>query len=234
MRLTNDRRPTRSKAASARARAGGGAPRKDIAAKAARKASTSATAGSKALDSTKKPHRYKPGSELFMVVLWWYIATNAGSAVALREIRRYQKSTEMLIRKLPFRRLCRGIALDIKSDARWQAAALEALQEACEAYIVSLFEDTNLCAIQYVLDIMSQAMLTNAAPTGLRSRVETFSLQGVFVGKEIEWFYEASCSGLVAIAGLKGTSSTTLCFGANTGVCILIRPIYITPFQTSP
>ena len=67
--------------------------------------------------------------------------------VALREIRRYQKSTELLIRKLPFQRLVREIAQDFKTDLRFQSAAIGALQEASEAYLVSLFEDTNLCAI---------------------------------------------------------------------------------------
>ncbi|KAF2153666.1 histone-fold-containing protein [Myriangium duriaei CBS 260.36] len=77
----------------------------------------------------KKPHRYKPGT------------------VALREIRRYQKSTEHLIRKLPFQRLVREIASEVKSGCRFQSVALQALQEATETYLVSLFEDTNLCAI---------------------------------------------------------------------------------------
>ncbi|KAI1896699.1 hypothetical protein AGOR_G00097450 [Albula goreensis] len=76
-----------------------------------------------------KPHRYRPGT------------------VALREIRRYQKSTELLIRKLPFQRLVREIAQDFKTDLRFQSAAIGALQEASEAYLVGLFEDTNLCAI---------------------------------------------------------------------------------------
>ena len=77
----------------------------------------------------KKPHRFRPGT------------------VALREIRRYQKSTELLIRKLPFQRLVRSIARDFKIDLRFQSSALAALQEATEAYLVDLFEDTNLCAI---------------------------------------------------------------------------------------
>ena len=77
----------------------------------------------------KRPHRYRPRT------------------VALREIRKYQKTTELLIRKLPFARLCREIAQDIKNDVRFQASALVALQEASEYYLVGLFEDTNLCAI---------------------------------------------------------------------------------------
>ena len=67
--------------------------------------------------------------------------------MALREIRRYQKSTELLIRKLPFQRLVREIAQDIKHELRFQSAALSALQEASEAYLIGLFEDTQLCAV---------------------------------------------------------------------------------------
>ena len=67
--------------------------------------------------------------------------------MALREIRKYQKSTELLIRKLPFQRLVREIAQDFKTDLRFQSCAILALQEASEAYLVGLFEDTNLCAI---------------------------------------------------------------------------------------
>jgi histone H3 len=77
----------------------------------------------------KKPHRYRPGT------------------VALREIRRYQKSTEMLIRKLPFQRLVREIAQQFKTDLRFQSAAILALQEASEAHLVGLFEDGNQCAV---------------------------------------------------------------------------------------
>jgi histone H3 len=77
----------------------------------------------------KKPHRYRPGT------------------VALREIRRYQQSTTLLIRKMPFQRLVREIAQTMRSDLRFQSSALGALQEAAEAYLVGLFEDTNLCAI---------------------------------------------------------------------------------------
>ncbi|PNX67603.1 histone H3-like protein, partial [Trifolium pratense] len=82
-----------------------------------------------ATGGVKKPHRFRPGT------------------VALREIRKYQKSTELLIRKLPFQRLVREIAQDFKTDLRFQSSAVSALQEAAEAYLVGLFEDTNLCAI---------------------------------------------------------------------------------------
>ena len=67
--------------------------------------------------------------------------------MALREIRHYQKSSTLLIRKLPFQRLVREIAQDFKMDLRFQAVAILCLQEAAEAYLVRLFEDTNLCAI---------------------------------------------------------------------------------------
>ena len=77
----------------------------------------------------KKPHHYRPGT------------------VALRQIRRYQKSTELLIRKLPFRHLVREIAQGYMFDVCFQAAAFGALQEASEAYLVGLLEDSNLCAI---------------------------------------------------------------------------------------
>jgi histone H3 len=67
--------------------------------------------------------------------------------VALREIRRYQKSTKLLIHNLPFQRLVREIALDFRSDLRFQSSTVGALQEAVKTYLTSLFEATNLCAI---------------------------------------------------------------------------------------
>ncbi|CAN9393351.1 unnamed protein product [Alternaria alternata] len=103
---------------------GGKAPRKQLARILRQRRKSAPSTG-----GVKKPHRYKPGT------------------VALREIRRYQKSTELLIRKLPFQRLVREIAQDFKSDLRFQSSAIGALQESVEAYLVSLFEDTNLCAI---------------------------------------------------------------------------------------
>ncbi|KAH6919718.1 hypothetical protein HPB50_029294 [Hyalomma asiaticum] len=79
---------------------------------------------------------------------WLLQASGAeGGTVALREIRRYQKSTELLIRKLPFQRLVREVAQDFKTQLRFQSSAVQALQEAAEAYLVGLFEDCNLCAI---------------------------------------------------------------------------------------
>ncbi|GMT04920.1 hypothetical protein PENTCL1PPCAC_27094, partial [Pristionchus entomophagus] len=114
----------------ARKSTGGKAPRKQMVVKDRKALATKAAQRSaSATGGVKKPHRYRPGT------------------VALREIRRYQKSTELLIRKLPFQRLVREIAQDFKTDLRFQSAAVGALQEAAEAYLVGLFEDTNLCAI---------------------------------------------------------------------------------------
>uniref|UniRef100_A0A8C0HE14 Core Histone H2A/H2B/H3 domain-containing protein n=1 Tax=Chelonoidis abingdonii TaxID=106734 RepID=A0A8C0HE14_CHEAB len=107
----------------ARKSTGGKAPRKQLATKAARK-SAPATGG------VKKPHRYRPGT------------------VALREIRRYQKSTELLIRKLPFQRLVLAYLRSIfPRSIDFQSSAVMALQETSEAYLMGLFEDTNLYAI---------------------------------------------------------------------------------------
>eukprot|EP00729_Bicosta_minor_P030826 gene30826-5810_t len=106
----------------ARKNTGGKAPRKQLATKAARREAP-------ACGGPKKRRKYRPGT------------------VALREIRAYQKGTELLIRKLPFQRLVREIAHDFNTELRFQSSAVNALQEASEAYLVGLFEDTNLCAI---------------------------------------------------------------------------------------
>ena len=65
----------------------------------------------------------------------------------MREIRRYQKSSELLIPKLPFQRLVREIAENFKTKLSFQSAAIGVLQEAAEEYLINLFEDTNLCAV---------------------------------------------------------------------------------------
>ena len=105
----------------ARRATGGKPPRSNLATKAARKAYNG---------GVKKPHRYRPGT------------------VALREIRKYQKNTDLLIRKLPFQRVVREICqYTLKKDPKFQSTAMLALQEAAEAYLVGIFEDTNLCAI---------------------------------------------------------------------------------------
>ncbi|XP_041816832.1 histone H3-like centromeric protein A [Chelmon rostratus] len=67
---------------------------------------------------------------------------------ALMEIRKYQKSTDLLLRKGPFSRLVREVCQSFSREAlRWQVYALLALQEAAEAFLVMLFSDANLCAI---------------------------------------------------------------------------------------
>ena len=106
----------------ARKSCGGKAPHKQLATKIARK-SAPATGG------VKEPLRLRPGT------------------VALRGIRRYQKSTELLLPKLPFQRLLREIVQDYMTDLHFQDTAILAMKEASEAYLVGLFEDTNLCAI---------------------------------------------------------------------------------------
>ena len=104
----------------ARKSTGGKAPRKQLATKAAHAIIPGAV---------RRPHRFRPGT------------------VALREIRRYQKSTELLIRKLPFQRLVREIAQDEGLNLRFTSAALLALHEASEGCLIGLMEDTNLCAM---------------------------------------------------------------------------------------
>jgi histone H3 len=107
---------------------GGGGVRQQLATKAARKCyPTTGAFGTGG--GCKKPHRFRPGTR------------------ALMEIRKYQKSINLLIPKLPFSRLVREIGASFRNDLRWQSTAILALGEATEAYLVSLFEDTNLCAI---------------------------------------------------------------------------------------
>ncbi|KAK0537825.1 histone H3.1 [Tilletia horrida] len=111
----------------ARQSTGGKAPRKQVATKLAR-------ASMPAVGGLKRPHRYKPGT------------------LALRQIRRYQKSTQLLICKLPFQRLVQQIMQDECKKRRIdtlriQSGAIGALQEATEAYLVSVLEDANLAAI---------------------------------------------------------------------------------------
>jgi len=107
---------------------GGKAPMKAAAMAIAYKQNTGVGAGT---GGVKKKHRWRPGT------------------TALRQIRKYQGSTNLLIRKAPFQRLVREIAVNVtdRTDIRFQSTAIYALQEASEAYIVGLFEDTNLCAL---------------------------------------------------------------------------------------
>ena len=106
----------------ARNSTGGKAPRKQLNTRASRRSNP-------ARGGVKKPRRYRPGT------------------VSLREIRKYQKSTNLLIRCLPFQRLVREVSQQMKPDLRFQSTALLALQEAAEAYLVNMFEDVNLIAI---------------------------------------------------------------------------------------
>ena len=113
-------------------RKGGKQPRKFLIHKMLRK-------GIKSTGGIKKPHRYRPG------------------LVALREIRRYQASTDNLIKCTPFQKLIREISQEYRIcpdgpgtpsvQVRFQSTAIAALQEAAENYIVGLFEDVNLLAI---------------------------------------------------------------------------------------
>ena len=101
---------------------GGKAPRKQLATKAAHKAAPP-------VGGCKKPHRYRPGT------------------VALRETCKYQKSMDLLLRKLPFQHFVREVTQNVCGDLCFQATALAASQEASEAFLVGLMEDANLCAI---------------------------------------------------------------------------------------
>ena len=125
----------RTKKRTARKSYGGKAPRQYHVAAAT---AVAAAAGRKSLRSSiggvmpggvKKPHRYRPGT------------------VALREIRRFQKSAELLIPKAPFQRLVREITLGCNEKLRSQGSSILATQEAAEAYLVGIKEDANLCAL---------------------------------------------------------------------------------------
>jgi histone H3 len=104
----------------ARKSTGGKAPRHNLATKAARKVAC-----------VKKPHRWHPGT------------------VALRDIKKFQKSTKLLIPKAPFGRLSREIVQGLGKGGDWRNTytSLLALQEATEAYLTGVDEDANLCAI---------------------------------------------------------------------------------------
>ncbi|XP_059213344.1 uncharacterized protein LOC131992023 [Centropristis striata] len=79
---------------------------------------------------SSKKRRFRPGTK------------------ALMEIRNYQKSTDLLLRRGPFVRLVREVCQTFSGTAlQWQVYALLALQEAAEAFLVLLLSDANLCAI---------------------------------------------------------------------------------------
>lgn len=95
-----------------------------------RSTSGSASGSRGGTPSASRPHRFRPGT------------------VALREIKHYQRTTQLLLLRLPFARLVREVATVVsRHDHRWQAEAIEALQEASESYLIGLLEDANLCAI---------------------------------------------------------------------------------------
>ena len=81
----------------------------------------------------------------FPIKKWCY----RPGTLALREIRKYQKTTDLLIRKAPFIRLVKEILHGKlgKTEIRVQCIAVEALQEAAEYYLTNLFDDANLCAL---------------------------------------------------------------------------------------
>ncbi|THD27573.1 histone H3 [Fasciola hepatica] len=110
------------------------APRKQLAMKAARKSAP-------ATGRVKKPHRYR------------------SETVALREIRRYRRSTELRIRKLPFQRLAREIAQDFKTDLRFQSSAVSALPEASEAYLLKRVQPTKERVYKLIVDKLLQALV---------------------------------------------------------------------------
>lgn len=127
--------PSKKRKHTARKSTGGRPPREQVDASSR---ATGARESNAAEGGQRKKRRYRPGT------------------LALREIRKYQRSTDLLLRRLPFARVVREITLDMMTDTnyqmgdtglRWQSSAILALQEATEAFLVHLFEDANLCAI---------------------------------------------------------------------------------------
>ncbi|KAK7195672.1 histone H3 variant [Novymonas esmeraldas] len=109
-------------------------PSKSVASRKANKASRAiAKKESKASRASstgaKRQHRWRPGT------------------VALREVRKYQHSTDMLIARAPFRRLVKEIVSTVKDTIRMRSSAVEAIQVATEGYIVNVLGDANLCTI---------------------------------------------------------------------------------------
>lgn len=106
-------------------------PSKSVASrKANKRGRAAAKAASKApVTGAKKQHRWRPGT------------------VALREVRRFQNSTDLLIARAPFRRLVREIVANLKDSIRMRSTALDAIQEATESYLTNVLGDANLCTI---------------------------------------------------------------------------------------
>ena len=89
--------------------------------------------------ATLQPYKYSTSS---------FFLNSVSGEKALKEIREYQKGTDLLLRRLPFARLVREIQMSMsKTPCRWQGTAILALQEAAEAHLIGLFEDANLCAL---------------------------------------------------------------------------------------
>jgi histone H3 len=113
---------------------GGKEPRKPLPSKASRRPVPKTKVG-----KIRRPRRYKPGSKYIPPIPKLCII-NSFLANALQEIRRYQKSTDLLLPKLSFSRVVREVAHNINPELRFQSGALEALQEAAEAYLINEFE----------------------------------------------------------------------------------------------
>eukprot|EP00796_Vickermania_ingenoplastis_P005201 gene5201-biopygen10167 len=104
---------------------------------------TKETARAKRTVTSKKSKKAaKPASGVKSAHRRWRPGT-----VALREVRHFQKSTDLLIQRAPFQRLVREVSGAQKEGLRFQSSAILAIQEATESYIVSLLADTNLAAI---------------------------------------------------------------------------------------
>lgn len=107
----------------------GKAPRKQLKTKAGRKTSESRPAPTMSAGKKKINRYHKPG------------------VMALKEIYRYQKSTDLLIKKMPFRRVIRELAREINPELRFRSVALQTIQECAENFLVKLCEDSKLVAI---------------------------------------------------------------------------------------
>ena len=83
---------------------------------------------SQVIDRKKKFHRFRPG-------------------IATKENKKYQKNTELFIRKISFQRLVREIAQEISNDIIFKRSAILTLQEETESFIIKLFENSNICAM---------------------------------------------------------------------------------------
>jgi len=168
----------------ARKSSGGKAPRKSLATKAARRSAPS-TVG------VRKPRRFRPGT------------------VALREIRKYQKTTDLLIRRAPFQRLCREIMQEMEKDIRYQSTAVLALQEASEAYLVGLFEDSHLCAIYANRVTLMPKDMSQLSSLLRRSLFSVVKFEGIqrFISSELYEVISSLIDGVVPLLISAASSS---------------------------